>query len=116
MLGSLGAELARLVYDGLWFSPLRTSINAFVDAATRPLTGDVKIRLHHGRATVIGRRSPNALYDEALATYGDGDTFSHGSARGFIQLFGLASRVAHHKAAGAPPTPVRTKPKLEVLV
>ena len=89
---ALGAELARLVYDGLWFTPLRQAIVAFVDEAVRPLGGEVRLRLHRGRAVVVGRRSPQSLYDHALSTYGAGDVFDHGAAPGFIELFGLAGR------------------------
>ena len=88
----LGQELARLVYDGLWFTPLCEAIRAFVDTATQPLSGEVRMRLHRGTAVAVGRRSAQALYDHALATYGSGDAFDHRAATGFIELFGLAGR------------------------
>ena len=91
---ALGQELARLVYDGLWFSPLRKSINAFVEQATRAVSGEVKLKLHRGQIMPVARRSPNALYDPALATYAAGDTFNHESASGFIEIFGLSSRAS----------------------
>jgi len=91
----LGQDLARLVYDGLWFTPVRESISAFVDHATLPVTGDVRMKLHRGVARAVGRQSPFALYDERLATYGEGDAFNHGSAPGFIELFGLGARTAN---------------------
>jgi argininosuccinate synthase len=94
----LGQQLARLVYDGLWFSPLRASIQAFVDEAVRPVTGEARVALHRGTATVVGRRSPASLYDQRLATYGAGDSFRHGSAAGFIDLFGLGVRTANAAA------------------
>ena len=94
---ALGQELARLTYDGLWFSPLREAIAAFVDRATQPVTGEVKLTLHKGHVMPVARRSPQALYDPALATYAAGDAFNHESARGFIEIFGLASRVASTK-------------------
>ena len=92
--GQMGEQLARLIYDGLWFTPLRESIGAFVDQACVPLTGEVRMRLGRGRAVAVGRRSPHALYDHALATYGEGDAFKHGSAPGFIDIFGLPARTA----------------------
>jgi argininosuccinate synthase len=91
---ALGQELARLVYDGLWFTPLRESIGAFVENAVRPVTGDVRLALTQGRAFATGSRSPNALYDATLATYGAGDTFRHAAAAGFIEIFSLGARTA----------------------
>jgi len=83
-----------LVYDGLWFSPLRRSLGAFMTEASRRVTGDVRVRLHGGRAVVTGRRSAASLYDFSLATYDTGDTFDQGLAKGFIELFGLPSKIA----------------------
>ncbi len=94
----LGQQLARLVYDGLWFGPLRASIQAFVDVASRPVTGDVRVSLFKGKVTPVGRRSPRSLYDHGLATYGQGDAFRHASAPGFIDLFGLGVRTANAAA------------------
>ena len=94
---ALGQELARLTYDGLWYSPLRESIAAFVDQAVQPVSGEVKVTLHRGHVMPVARRSANALYDTALATYAAGDAFNHESARGFIEIFGLPSRVASTK-------------------
>jgi argininosuccinate synthase len=98
---ALGQELARLVYDGLWFSPLRESINAFVDQATRAVSGEVKLKLHRGHVMPVARRSPNALYDPALATYAAGDAFNHESAGGFIEIFGLPSRAGRGSPTSA---------------
>jgi argininosuccinate synthase len=83
-----------LVYDGLWFSPLRQSLDAFMTAASAHVTGDVRLRLHGGRAVVTGRRSPVALYDYSLATYDTGDMFDQALAKGFIELWGLPSKIA----------------------
>jgi argininosuccinate synthase len=85
---------AELVYDGLWFSPLKSSLDAFMDEASRNVTGDVRLRLHAGRAVVTGRRSPVSLYDFELATYDTGDTFDQGLAKGFVELWGLPSKIA----------------------
>ncbi len=91
----MGQQLARLIYDGVWFSPLRASIQAFVEEASRSVTGEVRVSLFKGKATPSGRRSPCSLYEPSLATYGEGDAFSHTSAAGFIDLFGLGVRTAN---------------------
>src|SRR5580698_174599 len=75
-----------LVYDGLWFSPLRESLEAFMMAASRHVSGEVRLRMHSGRAVVTGRRGPQALYDFGLATYDTGDAFDQRLAKGFIEL------------------------------
>lgn len=83
-----------LVYDGLWFSPLKKALDAFVDSSQRFVTGDVRMRLHAGRAVPTGRRGEGSLYDFNLATYDTGDTFDQSLAKGFVQLWGLPSRIA----------------------
>ncbi len=83
-----------LVYDGLWFSPLKQALDAFMAESSRPVSGDVRLTLQGGRAVVTGRRSPAALYDYSLATYDTGDTFDQQLAKGFIELFGLPSKIA----------------------
>jgi argininosuccinate synthase len=83
-----------LVYDGLWFSPLKQSLDAFVADSQRHVTGEVRMTLHSGRAVVNGRRSDHSLYDFNLATYDEGDTFDQGLAKGFVQLWGLPSKIA----------------------
>jgi len=83
-----------LVYDGLWFSPLKDSLDAFIDDAQRHVSGEVRMILHGGRATVTGRRSEASLYDFQMATYDTGDTFDQSLAKGFVQLWGLPSRMA----------------------
>ncbi|WP_458116890.1 argininosuccinate synthase [Arthrobacter sp. D2-10] len=83
-----------LVYDGQWFSPLKRSLETFIDDTQRYVSGDVRMELHGGRATVTGRRSDVGLYDFNLATYDTGDTFDQSMARGFIEIFGLSSKVA----------------------
>jgi len=110
----LGQELARMIYDGLWFTPLREAIVAFVDEVVRPLTGEVRLRLYKGSASVVGRRSAQSLYDHGLATYGAGDAFEQAAAAGFIEVFGLAGRttaavrrrVREAEGAGTIPLPV----------
>jgi argininosuccinate synthase len=86
-------EWARLVYDGLWFSALRTALDAFVQETQLHVTGTVRMRLEGGAARVVGRRADRSLYRNDLATYDRADdTFDHAAARGFIELFGLPLR------------------------
>ena len=85
-------EYAELVYNGLWFSAHHQDLAAYVHSTQRFVTGEVRMRLARGTATVIGRRSDNALYSMALATYGKGDAFDHKAAEGFIQVYGLPLR------------------------
>jgi argininosuccinate synthase len=94
-----------LVYDGLWFSPLKRALDAFIDDSQRHVSGDVRLRLHGGRVTVTGRCSEASLYDFGLATYDTGDTFDQSLAKGFVDLWGLPSRLAAARdvrLAGAP--------------
>jgi argininosuccinate synthase len=92
---------AELVYDGLWFSPLKSALDAFINDASRHVTGDIRLRLHAGRAVVTGRRSSVSLYDHSLATYDTGDVFDQSLAKGFLELWGLPSRVAALRDARA---------------
>jgi len=85
---------AELVYDGLWFSPLRRALDGFVEDASRNVSGEVRLVLHGGRATPTGRRSEQSLYDYGLATYDSEDTFDQSLAKGFVDLWGLPSRIA----------------------
>jgi argininosuccinate synthase len=82
-----------LVYDGLWFSPLKQALDAFVVDASKDVTGEVRLRLSGGVAQVVGRRSDTSLYDHALATYDAGDQFDQRDAKGFIDLWGLPTKV-----------------------
>ena len=82
-----------MVYDGLWYSPLKNALDAFLDSSSHAVTGEVRLRLWGGTATVVGRRSESSLYDFALATYDVGDQFDQSEARGFVNLWGLPSRV-----------------------
>ncbi|MFF7243167.1 argininosuccinate synthase [Embleya sp. NPDC008237] len=85
---------AELVYDGLWFSPLKRALDGFIAEANEHVSGDIRMTLHGGRAVVTGRRSDESLYDFDLATYDTGDTFDQSQAKGFIELFGLSSKIA----------------------
>ncbi|MFI6349631.1 argininosuccinate synthase [Streptomyces sp. NPDC050560] len=83
-----------LVYDGQWFSPLKRALDGFVNEANAHVNGDIRMTLHGGRAVVTGRRSDTGLYDFNLATYDTGDTFDQSKAQGFIEIFGLSSKIA----------------------
>jgi len=86
-------EWARLVYNGLWYSPLKEALDSFVDTTQELVTGDVRLRFSKGSCVVVGRRSPYTLYDYNLATYDEADTFDHTAARGFVELHGLPTKV-----------------------
>lgn len=83
-----------LVYDGLWFSPLREALDEFIAYSQIHVTGDIRMVLHGGRAVVTGRRSPSSLYDYKLATYDTGDVFDQSLAKGFVELWGLPTKTA----------------------
>ncbi len=85
----LEPRYADLVYDGMWYSPLKESLDAFVDASQRFVSGEVRLRLEPGRCFVVGRRSEHSLYDYGLATYDEADSFEHADAAGFVRLWGL---------------------------
>ena len=85
----LEGRYADLVYDGMWYSPLKNALDAFVDSTQQYVTGEVRLRLEPGRCYVVGRRSPWSLYDYGLATYDAEDTFNHADSEGFVKLWGL---------------------------
>jgi len=88
-----------LVYDGLWFSPLKRALDTFIDEAQRAVSGEIRLVMHAGKATATGRRSDISLYDFNLATYDEGDTFDQSQARGFIEIYGLSSKIASRRDA-----------------
>jgi argininosuccinate synthase len=92
---------AELVYDGLWFSPLKQALDAFVDSSQRFVTGDVRLHLEPGSCTVTGRRSPHSLYDYSLATYDAEDAFRHEDSAGFVRLWGLGIETWAHRQGTA---------------
>ncbi|HJE89988.1 MAG TPA: argininosuccinate synthase [Dietzia timorensis] len=89
-----------LVYDGLWFSPLKRALDAFVEETQQRVTGDVRMVMHGGHLTVNGRRSEESLYDFNLATYDEGDSFDQSYAKGFVQIHGLSSKIASKRDLG----------------
>ncbi len=91
------ARWSEEVYDGLWFSPLKRSLDAFIDSTQEHVTGDIRLVLHAGNITVNGRRSNHSLYDFNLATYDTGDTFDQTLAKGFVELHGLSSKIANRR-------------------
>ncbi|MDH7508525.1 MAG: argininosuccinate synthase [Methanomassiliicoccales archaeon] len=80
---------AELAYEGLWFSPLKEALDAFIDKTQEYVTGNVRVKLYKGAATPVGRSSPYSMYDVALSTYDKGDQFDHTAAKGFIYVWGL---------------------------
>ena len=90
---ALEGRYAQLVYNGLWFTPLKRAIDAFVAESQPFVTGEVRLQLFKGQAAVVGRRSTIGLYDESLATYDEGDAFDHTQAEGFVKLWGLPTKV-----------------------
>ena len=87
------ASWADLVYQGLWFGPLKAALDGFLDATQATVNGTVRIRLQKGNACVIGRSSPDSLYVPMMATYGTDDRFDHRAAEGFIYVWGLPARL-----------------------
>ena len=85
---------AELVYDGLWFSPLKRALDEFIRASQQHVSGEIRLTLHGGTATVSGRRSDASLYDFNLATYDAQDSFDQSFAKGFVELWGMPSKIA----------------------
>jgi len=96
---SVDQRWGELVYDGLWFSPLKKALDAFIEETQRHVSGEIRMVLHGGRAVVTGRRSEASLYNFDLATYDEGDKFDQSLARGFVELWGLPSRLAAQRDA-----------------
>ena len=89
----VSAEYADLVYNGLWFTAFREDLTAYIESSQRYVTGTVRLKLHKGSLTVVGRKSPYSLYRHDLATYDKGDAFDQSAAAGFIHLWGLPARI-----------------------
>jgi argininosuccinate synthase len=83
---------AELTYEGLWFTPLKTALDAFITETQKTVTGTVRLKLYKGNNTIVGRTAPNALYSKELATYDPNSTFDEAAAAGFIALWGLSAR------------------------
>jgi argininosuccinate synthase len=92
MKNVLALKYADLVYAGKWFGHFRESMDAYMEAATRFCTGEVRLTLYKGNITIVGRKSPYSLYIEDLASFGE-SSYDHSDATGFINLYGLATGV-----------------------
>ncbi|MBR4719079.1 MAG: argininosuccinate synthase [Lachnospiraceae bacterium] len=89
----LGNKFAQIVYEGKWFTPLRESIQAFIQSTQKYVTGEVKFKLYKGNIIKAGTTSPYSLYNESIASFTTGDLYDHHDAEGFINLFGLSCKV-----------------------
>jgi len=89
---SVEQRYAELTYDGLWFTPLKAALDAFIDETQKTVAGTVRLKLYKGSSTVVGRTAPQALYSKDLATYDPNSTFDEAAAAGFISLWGLPAR------------------------
>ncbi len=94
-------KYSEIVYYGLWYSPLRRALDAFMDATQENVTGTVRVKLHKGNCIPVGRKSPHSLYRYELATYDEADRFDRTAAKGFIQLWGLSAQIAEERRRGA---------------
>jgi len=88
------AKWSELVYDGLWYSGLKRSLDVFIDDTQRYVSGEIRLKLQGGRAVVTGQRSEQSLYDFSLATYDTGDTFDQSLSKGFIEIWSLPSKIS----------------------
>jgi len=89
----VGLEMSYVVYDGRWFAPLRQSLQAAAESLAEQVNGEVVLQLYKGQVTAIQKKSPNSLYNEAFATFGEDEVYDHSHAGGFIRLFSLSSRI-----------------------
>ena len=86
-------QMAKIIYEGLWYSPLKSALDAFIDETQKTVSGTIRVKLHKGNHSVVGRKSVHSLYNEEHATYAKGDAFDHNAAVGFIKLWGLPTKV-----------------------
>ncbi len=89
----LGLEMSYVVYDGRWFAPLRKSLQASAESLAEEVNGEVVLQLYKGQVTAVQKKSPNSLYSEEFATFGEDEVYDHSHAGGFIRLFSLSSRI-----------------------
>ena len=97
---SMEDTYAGMIYNGLWYSPLKAALDAFIDSSQERVSGTVRVKFFKGSASIVGRKSTNSLYDEELATYTSADQFDHKAAEGFIYVWGLPTRVWSQKVRG----------------
>jgi argininosuccinate synthase len=91
----VAAKYSELIYYGLWYTPLKEALDAFIDETQKKVNGTVRLKLHKGNCSVVGRKSPDSLYKKELATYEEGDKFDQSLAKGFIDLWGLPYKGAY---------------------
>jgi argininosuccinate synthase len=84
---------SQMIYNGLWYSPLKAALDAFIEKTQERVSGTVRVKLFKGNAAIVGRKSDNSLYSYDLATYGAEDQFDHKAAEGFIYVWGLPTRL-----------------------
>ena len=95
----MGNKLAQICYEGKWFTPLREAVQAFIESTQKYVTGEVKFKLYKGNIIKAGTTSPYSLYNESIASFTTGDLYDHHDAEGFINLFGLSTKVRAMKMA-----------------
>ncbi|MGB7366349.1 MAG: argininosuccinate synthase, partial [Carnobacterium jeotgali] len=100
-------KITEMIYNGLWYNPLTESLIAFLKSTQKYVNGTVRVKLFKGHAIVEGRKSPNSLYDEELATYTSADTFNQEASVGFIKLWGLPTKV--HAEVNKPKDAIKNK-------
>lgn len=98
---SVSLQYADIIYNGLWFTPLREALDAFIAKVQERVTGTVRLKLFKGDCRIVGRKSAFSLYDHALATYDTADAFDHSAAEGFIKIWGLPVEISARKAPAA---------------
>jgi argininosuccinate synthase len=86
-------QMAKIIYEGLWYSPIKPALDAFIEETQKVVSGTIRIKLFKGNHMVVGRKSVHSLYNEELATYSKGDMFDHQAAEGFIKIWGLPTKV-----------------------
>lgn len=86
-------QMAKIIYEGLWYSPLKNALDAFIEETQKVVSGTIRVKLFKGNHTVVARKSEYSLYNEELATYSKGDAFDHNAAVGFIKIWGLPTKV-----------------------
>ncbi|HEY7473687.1 MAG TPA: argininosuccinate synthase [Vicinamibacterales bacterium] len=101
LTAELGVKYADLVYNGLWYTPTREAIDALVAKVQEKVSGIIRLKFFKGDCRVVGRKSPNALYDHDMATYDAGDKFDHTAGEGFVKIWGLPLEIAARKAKSA---------------
>ncbi len=105
----MAQEYATLIYNGLWFTPMREAMDAFANSTQRVVTGTVKVKLYKGTLEIAGRQSPHSLYDLKLATYTNEDQFDHSQSEGFISIYGLPVKTYYKVNKGQLKKPRLTK-------